>query len=742
MSKVKGKGEYREVELFEEGLGGAESAKSGREAVGGSAATRGASGTVGGTAVTTPCSEGAAGTVKGKKKSRRGKRIVTLKQLEEEKCKPVKRGRKRVKPNKARDDFYADLEAQQLAKDAMNIIAGEIEMAEAEAMDAAKKIMPRTAADLEVVAEDEVVGGEGGKKGEDGSDLGDGIAEDETPEWVKAVMARRAALQKIKNTDMYQVYARINPRILKHFVSRAFIGYPACTILGQDEVIGLCCSMPPEDAIAPGFSLVCRSRDKKHKPGDEHVQQDADFLTDLQAYGMDKEIDKLCIKFGTYKRLYGIGIAIPIVRLKNGHTFDEEYDPELIEPGSFKGFNVVDPSKVAWDFDANTLYNPLSEWYQKPEYLRLVATMGTEDESLSGEQRMHRSWLITSNYREVGEDLLATYLYGGQPLSQILYERVFCANKLANEIVALAMSKRVFVMETNVKAALAKAKSTNNLLERLNYFRNNHSVLFKETGTGQVYNMETSLADLQPLCSQQFQLVASYSGIPITKLFKNVPSGLQATGQYQEEDYAQTIKPIRKDFEHLINRYYEMLLKSEYEDRDDLAVRCQFAPFIAPKAQEVQQIASGKMSMVCQGLQAGLVTITEGRAILKKGDDNGVFESIASETPELLKKIEAMKDPEKQQEMQMKMQQAQAGAQGGMPGAGGQPENPQFEQNKTVFQDALNEVLGGGGEGEGEGGEGEGEGEGGEQSKSGVEGEGGEESKAGVEGEGGEGEGE
>lgn len=620
-----------------------------------------------------------------KKKSRRGKRVISLQQLEEDKCKPVKRRLRKAKSSKAKDTFYEDLQAQQMMHDAMSIIAGEIEMSDEEALDAAKKIMPKTVADLEVVTEDE-----------DSSDASgtDGVAEDAAPAKAQALMARREALRRIKNTDLYQVYARINPRILKHFVSRAFIGYPACTILGQDEVIGLCCAMPPEDAIASGFSLACRSRSRLHKSGDTHIQQDATFLEDLRDYGMDKEIDRLCIKFGTYKRLYGIGIAVPIVRLKKGHTFEEEYDPTLIEPGTFKGFNVVDPSKVAWDFDANTLYNPLSEWYQRPEYLRLISTMGTEEESLGRDERMHRSWLITANYREVGEDLLATYLYGGQPLSQILYERVFCANKLANEIVALAMSKRVVVLEANVKAALAASKATNNMLERLNYYRNNHSVLFKETGTGQVYQMETSLADLQPLCAQQFQLCASYSGIPITKLFKNVPSGLQATGQYQEEDYAQTIKPIRKDFEHLINRWYEMLLMSEYPDRKDLSVRCQFASFITPKAQEVQQIATGKMSMVCQGLQAGLITITEGRAILKKADDNGTFESVANDTPELLKKIEDMKDPEKQQEMQMKMQQTANGGQPGGQGTdGGQPTNPQFEQNKTVFQDALNEVM-------------------------------------------------
>ena len=461
--------------------------------------------------------------------------------------------------------------------------------------------------------------------------------------------------------------------------------------------------MPPEDAIASGFTLYCDS--EVHKKDDEHIQAETVWLEALHDTACDMNVDELCIKYGTYKRLYGIGIAIPRVKLKDGHTFEEPYDPSLIKPGSFRGFTVIDPSRVCWDFDANSLFDPLSEWYQKPEFLRLT-TQTTPSEGLGNERRMHRSWCITSNYREVGEDLLATYMYGGQPLSQLLYERVFCADTLANEIVALAMSKRTVVMDANIKELLMQPKKIENLIKRLNYFRTNSSVFIKDIAQqGQVTQLETSLADLQPLSAQQYQYCAAFAGIPMTKLFKNVPSGLQATGQYEVEDYEETIKPIRKDDRLLLNRWFEMYIASEYPDRKDLNVRVKFNPFVTPKAAEVQQINSQKSSMVCQLIMNNAITVTEARGILRRGDDSD-FKLLAPELPPVLKKIEEMKDPEKQQQMQMAAQMGGmggapggmgGGAPGGAPGAGSQPqpENPILAENKGVFAEAVKEVLGG-----------------------------------------------
>lgn len=596
------------------------------------------------------------------------------------------------KPSQAREDYYADLEAQQYTN-TKNILFGQDDIDPTVAQEMVQKIMPRTSHDLKIVEQGDADGiDERGQKALE-------VVQDAAPQGAIQGGGLTPEQQSIlRNVDLYQAYARINPRILRHFVSRAFIGYPACTLLGQHEIIGLCCSMPPEDAIASGFTLACTSQ--SHKQNDDHIQAETTWLEQLRDYAYDCNVEELCIKFGTYKRLYGIGIAIPRVKLKDGHTFEEPYDPSFIEPGSFRGFTVIDPSRICWDFDANTLFDPLSEWYQKPEYLHL-STQTTPSEGLGADRRMHRSWVITSNYREVGEDLLATYMYGGQPLSQILYERVFCADTLANEIVALAMSKRTVVMDANVKELLMQPKKVEHLIQRINHFRTNMSVFLKDIAqNGQVTQLETSLADLQPLSAQQFQYAAAYAGIPVTKLLKNVPSGLQATGQYEVEDYEQTIKPIRKDFRLLLNRWFEMTIYSEYPDRKDLTVKVMFNPFVSPKAAEVQQMDSQRASMVCQLSMNGMITVSEGRAILRQGEDNS-FDILSATTPDLLKKIEDMKDPEKQQQMQMQAQMAAQGGgmpvAGGMPGAGGapapQPENPEFAANKGVFQSAVQEVL-------------------------------------------------
>lgn len=600
-------------------------------------------------------------------------------------------------PSGARDRFYEDLEAQQ-SEQTKVLLFGENQMSEEEIGVAVKTIMPKTIADLQVVSEASSSAAPSKDIAEGEPVPGESVAMDAAP--TGAVNGQSAnELNRLRNVDLYQVYAKINPRILRHFVSRAFIGYPACTILAQHEVIGLCCSMPAEDAIASGWTLECRSR--KHEKNDEHLQAETDWLEGLMELSEDGYIDDTCIKFGTYKRIYGIGIAVPIVKLKKGHTFEEEYDPNLIELGTFRGFNVIDPGKAFWDLSMDSLFDPLSEWYQRPEFLRVV-NCATGHEDLGADLRIHRTWLITSNFREVGEDLLATYMYGGQPLSQLIYERVFCADKLANEIVALAMSKRTVVKDGNLKQMVHEPKVTAHFIERWNGFRNNNAIAFKEPGE-QITQLETSLADLQPLSAQQYQWVASWSGIPMTKLCKNVPSGLQATGQYEQEDYEQTVKPIRKDCRDLINRWFEMYIASEYPERNDLRVRCVLNPFITPKAQEVQQISSQRSSMVCQLLQNHAITITEGRTMLRTKAEP--FSVLASRTPEILVKIEEMSDPEKQQEMQMKQQMAmQGGGMGAVGGIGGVPggeagagtgasANPEFEQNKDVFQNALKEVL-------------------------------------------------
>jgi len=597
--------------------------------------------------------------------------------------------------SKAKDDYYADLKAQQAdreaRRDALSEVLGDDDsMSDIECMEAAKRIVQvNPMASIQVVDPGDSVGS-----------AAEGLVDTED-----AASAGEVFSGSYKNdgrfADVWTTFAQINPRILKHFVSRAFIGYPACTILGTHEIINPCCAMPGEDAISPGYRLLCASDD--HEQDDEHIMREDQWLKKMQAAGDSSGLTKSCTDLSFYTRLYGIGVAIPRVELKDGHTFDEEYDPSFVKPGSFKGFSVVDPQRFTWDFEAETLYDPLSPYYMKPEYVRIYN---------SSIERIHRSWCVICYYREVGDDLKGTYMWGGVPLSQMLYERVFCADKLANEIVALAMSKRVVVKAGNMEAMIHDPRKANKMIERFNYYRSNRSIAFVEPNEN-LTQLETSLSDLQPLSAQQYQYAAAIAGIPVTKLLKNVPSGLQATGQYEQDEYEQTLKGIQEQYYRpLITKYYELYIASNYEDRDDLEVEVSFNPIQLPKVSEVQQIASQRASMVCSLLQQSTITVTEARAILKSGE-SPLFSMLESHTPDELIKIEKLKDPEEQQKMQMKLQQ-QMGGMGGMPGMGGgipgaeggQPgaPDPKFEENKNVFQEALQEVLGGEGGVESQGG--------------------------------------
>ena len=77
-----------------------------------------------------------------------------------------------------------------------------------------------------------------------------------------------------------------------------------------------------------------------------------------------------------------------------------------------------------------------------------------------------------------------------------------------------------------------------------------------------------------------------------------------------------------------------------------------------------------------------------------RGHPHNIFDVLSPETPELMKKIQEMKDPAKQQEMQNNMQ---GGMGGGMQGAGvqGAQEDPSVAANKQVFSNALKSILSG-----------------------------------------------
>lgn len=486
----------------------------------------------------------------------------------------------------------------------------------------------------------------------------------------------------------------INPRVLKHFQSRIWITYNGCAIIATHEFVNRACAIPAQDAIAHGYKCVCSSHNHEHN--DDHDANEARFLYDIKIEADKMHLNDVCVQLNYKKKVFGVAVAIPRVKFKkdaksprdkSGNTpysYEDEYDPTMIEPGSYKGFAVVDPIWLTYEFDNESSEDPLSPHFYEPTWYHTRTN------------KIHRSWCIRVINSEVPDILKPVYYFGGLSLTQMIYERVWAADKLANEAPLLAMTKRLLIADGNLEQMIADPRHSNLFFKAINYFRDNFSIFIKKPSSN-VTQLDTSLADLTPLTMAQYQLVAAIAQIPVTKLLKNVPSGLQATGEYEWNDYAQSLLEIQKnDYTPLLRKHYELYLQSEYPDRADLDVDIEWNPIDIPKEQEVAQMTSQSAQYVSSLCGNNIITVAEGRSMLRR-TNLPAFQAITPEVPELLEKIEKGKDP---------AMQGGGGGMPGMPGAGGpqgggegqgeeQPQqpDPQVAQNDQIFKSALQKVM-------------------------------------------------
>lgn len=515
----------------------------------------------------------------------------------------------------------------------------------------------------------------------------------------------------------------INPRILKHFQSRMWITFTANAIIATHEVVNLACSIPGKDAIAHGYKVVCASDDhqKTEETRKSHDANEVRFHQQIKIAADKMGMNATCAKLNYYKKVYGVGLAIPRVKFKadakspsdssgaTPYSYADPYNPDMIEPGSYKGFAVVDPIWITYDFDTNEFLDPISPYFQVPTWIN------------THNRRIHHTWIIRVLNSEVPDILKPSYYYSGLSLTQMLYERVWCADKLANEAPLLAMTKRLLIADGNLEQMIGDPRHTNIFFKAINYFRDNFSIFVKKPSAN-VTQLDTSLADLTPLTMSQYQLVSAIAQIPVTKLFKNVPTGLQSTGEYEWDDYAQTLMEIQQnDYTPLLRKHFELYIASYYPERKDLKLDVEWKPIDVPKEKEQVQMMSQMSQSVGSLCSQGVLLVREARAMLR-GSSNPLFQYIEANVPDLLSKLEEQKDPEKAMELQQKMMAVQNGGPGnGMPppGTGGPvgappvgapgllpPKNmqgPSLEQqqqealtkaNDQAFKDALNEVLG------------------------------------------------
>lgn len=327
------------------------------------------------------------------------------------------------------------------------------------------------------------------------------------------------------------------------YVSQGFIGYQACSILAQHWLIDKACSVAPSDAIRKGYELTANT-------GEELPLA---YLERLKKIDIEAGINKKAVEFAKFNRVFGIRIAVFHVESSDPEYYQKPFNPDGVMPNSYKGFAQVDPYWITPELDADAAANPASRHFYEPTFWRINGI------------RYHRTHLVLIRTTEVSDVLKPSYVYAGIPLPQRIYERVYAAERTANEAPLLALTKRTTILKCDMDAVMADQESFENRLAVWIQYRDNQAV--KVCGTDEdLLQTDTALGDMDMLIMTQYQLVASIANTPATKLLGTVPKGFNSTGDYEESVYHEYLESIQtNEMQPLIERHHLLATRSDPE---------------------------------------------------------------------------------------------------------------------------------------------------------------------------------
>lgn len=323
------------------------------------------------------------------------------------------------------------------------------------------------------------------------------------------------------------------------FASQGFIGYTACALIAQHWLVDKACSMTGRDAIRMGYEI---------DGADERV------LDALKKADKRHGINATMREFIHMGRVFGVRVAIFKVQSTDPEYYEKPFNLDGVAPGSYRGIAQVDPYWVIPELDAGALANPDSLHFYEPAFYRI------------GSQRYHRSHLAIYIPHPVADMLKPTYQYGGVSVPQRIYERVYAAERTANEAPQLAMTKRLTGLNVS-DAALANPEALGEKLQEWIAYRDNYGV--KVMGEGEaISQFDTALGDLDTVIMSQYQLVAAIANVPATKLLGTVPKGFNSTGDYELETYRNELESIQaNDLTPLLERHHALVMRSEIAPR-------------------------------------------------------------------------------------------------------------------------------------------------------------------------------
>ena len=418
----------------------------------------------------------------------------------------------------------------------------------------------------------------------------------------------------------------INEMLSMWYARQGFIGHQLCAILAQQWLINKACSRPAEDALRHGYKIVTADGDK--------LPEEA--LRILKRADKAHKLRQKMFRYIRMGRIFGLAIGVFHIESRDPKFYEYPFNPESVTPGSYKGVSLVEPYWCVPQIEHRTAADPADPHFYEPTWWKIGARL------------FHRSHLCVYRQDEVSDILKPAYFYGGIPIPQKILERVYAAERTANEAPALAMNKRTTVFKTDADRAFANFGEFTRKMQDWIQFRDNHSIKIADKEAEDLQQFDTTLTDFDTAMMSQYQLVAAAAEIPATKLLGTTPKGFNATGEYEEASYHETLESIQEHYATpFLERHHQLVMLSE--GMRDVETAIAWNPVDSPTAKEYAEIRKINAETDVMLADAGVLEATEIRQKLQE-DENSGYTNLddgqgGEEFSEMTSQLEALATP-------------------------------------------------------------------------------------------------
>lgn len=331
-------------------------------------------------------------------------------------------------------------------------------------------------------------------------------------------------------------------------------------------------------------------------------------------------------------RLYGGAVGVLLIK---GHDdMSQPLDLDTVLPGSFLGLQILDRWSGVYP-EGELVTDPSDPDFGLPAYYTI-----RDDTTGYMIARVHHSRVVRFIGRELPWLEQVTELYWGESELEAIYNEIVKRDNVSANIAALTFRANVNYMETEGLDQLLGTANTEmqrrfwNVMAAQSIMESNFGTRIINKGDA-IHNTQYTFTGLPEVYDRVMMDVAGAARTPVTKLFGRSPSGLNATGESDLQNYYDYIDGLREnEFRQIIERLLPIMALSAWgEIPDDLDI--DFPPMWTPDAKEIAEIAERKTNSVLAVYQNDLIdAATAQQELQAMSEETGMFSKISDEAIE------------------------------------------------------------------------------------------------------------